>query len=88
MLGAEDNAKLLRSVHGVMQPGGVVAIGDFVRGRSGRADEFALVMLLRTDRGDTYTEVEYRAWLADAGFEDVQIDDVDPDRQLITARAA
>jgi SAM-dependent methyltransferase len=86
MLGAEENASLLRQVRGVMRPGGVVAIGDFVRGRSGRADGFALVMLLRTDRGDTYTEAEYHDWLEAAGFDEVQMDDVDPDRQLITAR--
>jgi SAM-dependent methyltransferase len=88
MLGAEENAALLRAVRGVMRPGGVVAIGDFVRGRSGRADGFALVMLLRTDRGDTYTEDAYRAWLSGAGFSDVRMDDVDPDRQLVTAIAA
>jgi SAM-dependent methyltransferase len=88
MLGAEENAALLRAVRGVMRPGGVVAISDFVRGRSGRADGFALVMLLRTDRGDTYTEDTYRAWLAEAGFSAVRMDDVDPDRQLVTAIAA
>jgi SAM-dependent methyltransferase len=88
MLGAGENAALLRSVRGVMRSGGVVAIGDFVRGRSGRADGFALVMLLRTDRGNTYTEGAYRAWLADAGFSDMRMDDLDPDRQLITAIAA
>lgn len=41
-------------------------------------------MLLRTEAGDTYTEDESRDWLREAGFTDVQTDDVDVDRQLVT----
>ncbi len=81
----EQNLELLRKVHGALRPGGVVAVGDMVRGRSPRAARFAIVMLLRTEAGDTYTAAEYREWLEHAGFEGVRLADVDPERQLITA---
>jgi SAM-dependent methyltransferase len=82
----EGNRDLLTKVAGVLGPGGGVAIADFVRGRSPRAARFALVMLLRTGSGDTYSEREYAAWLDLAGFEAVVIQDLDAERQLITAR--
>jgi hypothetical protein len=63
----------------------VVAIQDFVRGRSARAARFALVMLLRTEEGDTYGEDEIREWMRDAGLERIEIQDLDQDRQLVTA---
>ena len=84
----EQNRALLKKVHHVLTPGGLVAIGDFVRGRSPRAARFAIVMLLRTEEGDTYTEEEYQQWLDDAGFDDVVVDDIDVDRQLISALKA
>ena len=45
-----------------------------------------LIMLLRTNGGNTYTEADFRSWLAEAGLGDVQIDDVvNQERQLLTA---
>lgn len=82
----EQNRELLGKVAGVMAPGGVVGIADFFRGRSRRAVRFALVMLLRTEAGNTYTEDEIAAWLAEAGFEAPETVQVDDDRHLITAR--
>ena len=76
--------ELLTRVGQVVRPGGVAAIAEFVRGRSPRAARLALTMLLRTERGNTYSEDEYRVWMAEAGFDDVEIDDVDSDRQLVT----
>lgn len=82
----EGNRKLLTKAADVLAPGGGVAIADFVRGRSPRAARFALVMLLRTEGGDTYPEQEYAGWLNDAGFDRVEVHDLDTERQLITAR--
>lgn len=82
---ASTNAALLAKVHGVVAPGGVVAIGDFVRGRSTRAARFAVVMLVRSGGGDTYDEGTYRGWLEAAGFAAVRIDDVSEATQLVTA---
>ena len=81
----ERNRELLRKVAGVTAPGGVVGIADFFRGASRRAVRFALVMLLRTEGGNTYTEAEVGAWLAEAGFAAPETAQVDDDRHLITA---
>jgi SAM-dependent methyltransferase len=81
----EENRRLMERVREVIAPGGVVAVADFVRGRSPRAARFALVMLMRTDRGNTYSEEEYHGWLRDAGFRDPETVDVDVDRQVVTA---
>jgi SAM-dependent methyltransferase len=83
---ADRNRSLLTRVAKVVAPGGGIAIADFVRGRSPRAARFALVMLLRTEGGDTYTEREYADWLDSAGFDGMRIDDLDAERQLVTAR--
>jgi SAM-dependent methyltransferase len=87
MLSAEQSVALLRRSRTVLVPGGVVAIADFLRGRSPRAARFALVMLLRTERGNTYTLAEHEAWLAETGFHRVEVADLDPERQLVTAVA-
>jgi SAM-dependent methyltransferase len=88
MLSPAQCVALLGKARAVLAPGGVVAIADFVRGRSPRAARFALVMLLRTEGGNTYTFQEHEAWLARTGFHSPQITDLDPERQLITAVAA
>lgn len=85
MYAAERNRELLRKVAGVTAPGGVVGVADFFRGRSRRAVRFALVMLLRTEGGNSYTEDEVGTWLARAGFEAPETVQVDEDRHLITA---
>lgn len=82
---AEENRALIARVRPIVAPNGLIAIADFVRGRSPRAARFAVLMLLRTTGGDTYGEGDYRAWLEAAGFADVTVDDVDADRQVITA---
>ena len=64
----------------------MVAIEDFVRGRSPYAGMFAVNMLAATERGGTWTEAQYREWLSDAGFCDIEVVDLDDDeKQLITA---
>lgn len=81
----ERNREVLRKVAAVTAPAGVAAIQEFVRGRSPRAARFAIIMLLRTEGGNAYDEYEYGDWLERTGFADVGIEDVDPDRQLVTA---
>lgn len=81
----DANRAILARAHEVLAPGGVVAVADFVRGKSPRAARFAVVMLLRTEGGDTYDAAAYRGWLEEAGFADVRIDDIDAERQLVTA---
>jgi SAM-dependent methyltransferase len=83
--GPAENRRLIAEAARVTAPGGVVAIQDFVRGRSGRAARFALVMLLRTEAGNTYGEAEIREWMMAAGLSGFEVEDLDPDRQLVTA---
>jgi len=83
--GAERNRELLRKAAGVIRPGGIVAIAEFVRGPSSRAPRFGLVMLLRTEEGNAHAEEDYREWLRAAGFVDVRLADLDGERQLLTA---
>ncbi|MFW6202333.1 MAG: class I SAM-dependent methyltransferase [Gemmatimonadota bacterium] len=84
----DRNRALLRKVAGVTAAGGLAAIQEFVRGRSPRAARFAIIMLLRTEGGNTYGEYEYGDWLEEAGYQNVRIDDVDSERQLVTGLRA
>ncbi len=82
----DENRMLLKRVKKLVTKGGMVAIEDFVRGRSPMAEMFAVNMLANTDSGNTYTEAQYREWLKEAGFERVEVTDLgEKERQLITA---
>lgn len=82
----DENRKLLKRVKKLVKNGGMVAIEDFVRGRSPMAEMFAVNMLANTDGGNTYTEAEYRKWLEEAGFGRIGVIDLgEKERQLITA---
>ncbi|MFZ2410515.1 MAG: methyltransferase [Candidatus Methanoperedens sp.] len=82
----DENSKLLKRVKKLVKNGGMVAIEDFVRGRSPMAEMFAVNMLANTDGGNTYTEEEYRKWLEEAGFVRIEVIDLgEKERQLITA---
>jgi len=83
--GPDTNRRLLEKAAGSVRPGGVAAVADFVRGRSARAARFALVMLLKSDEGNTYSEEEIGGWLRDAGFRDPVCSAIDEDRHVITA---
>jgi predicted O-methyltransferase YrrM len=75
MLGPAENLDLLRRSFDSLKPGGRVAIQDFILEadktgpRSGAI--FALNMLVGTPNGSSYSEKEYRTWLSEAGFADV-----------------
>jgi 2-polyprenyl-3-methyl-5-hydroxy-6-metoxy-1,4-benzoquinol methylase len=83
--GPTTNRDLLRRVAGRLNPGGCVAIIDFVRGESEFAPLFALTMLLSTDDGGTWSLSEYTDWLHGSGLERVRCASIGPDLQMITA---
>lgn len=85
MLSEEEAERVIRKAGEVTEEGAVIAVADFIRGRSPRATRFALVMLLRTPNGNTYTVEAHEAWFHAAGFDELDILDLDPDRQLLTA---
>ncbi|HZQ24284.1 MAG TPA: methyltransferase [Terriglobales bacterium] len=68
----QTNERLLRKVHAALKPGGRVVVLDFVpnpdRVSPPAAGEFALIMLVATPSGDTYTFAQYEQMLKNAGF--------------------
>jgi hypothetical protein len=85
--GPSENAALTRRVFASLAPGGVIAIRDYVMGRSPRAPLFAVNMLQATECGGVWTEQEFRTWLEAAGFVDVEVVDLQlVPNQLILGR--
>jgi SAM-dependent methyltransferase len=69
---AVQNAALIASCAAALNPGGRVAVVDWVmdedRVTPPAGAFFALNMLVATDHGDTFTEAEIRGWMAGAGL--------------------
>ena len=82
--GEEENILLFKRVHNSLKRGGRIAILDFVRGVSPRADLFAVNMLANTKTGGTWTLQQYTDWLKIAGFQQAEMIDM-AGRQIITA---
>jgi len=72
----QQNAALTRRVYANLSAGGTIAIRDYVFERSPRAAMFAVNMLQATEAGGVWREEQYRGWLADAGFQDVEVLDL------------
>ncbi|MDD5616539.1 MAG: methyltransferase [Candidatus Methanoperedens sp.] len=82
----KENRKLIKHASNILNDTGMIAIEDFVRGRSPMAEMFAVNMLANTEGGNTYTEAQYREWLTDAGFRKIEVIDLaDKRSQLIIA---
>lgn len=77
---------LLARAAGACAVGGIMAVVERLRARSRGAALFAVSLLLTTEGGDTYGEGELCAWLAEAGFGDPAVEDLEPDQALVTAR--
>ena len=88
--GEEASRALLRRVRRALAPGGRVAIADMVPrdDRSGPPFPllFALNMLVHTERGDVFTLAQYREWLAEAGFVEVEAVEIGSHSPLVVAR--
>ena len=74
----QDNQAVFQRALAALNPGGRLLIQDaFLHDREGlhpdEASLFAVSMLLFTERGNTYSAVETKAWLMDAGFERIKI---------------
>lgn len=72
----EQNRKLIEKCAGACNPGGRIAVQDFImeenRMRPVMGALFALNMLVSTEKGDTFTESEISGWMTDAGFGDIR----------------
>ena len=82
--GEEENILLFKRVRDSVRSGGRIAILDFVRGISQRAELFAVNMLANTQTGGTWTLKQYTNWLQIAGFDQITIHELDG-RQIIMA---
>ena len=76
MLSPEENLDLLRRCRSALLPGGRIVVQDFILEPDKTAPRFAalfaLNMLVGTRSGATYSEPEYAAWLAEAGFQNIR----------------
>jgi SAM-dependent methyltransferase len=74
----QENQAVFRRAAAALNPGGRLLIQDaFLHDRGGLFPEeatlFAVSMLLFTERGNTYTAADTKAWLTDIGFERIKI---------------
>jgi predicted O-methyltransferase YrrM len=87
MLGPEENQDLFSRCYRALARDGRLVIRDFILEPDKTAPKsaalFALHMLVNTENGSTYTEQEYRRWLASAGFQETKR--LDPSGDLIVA---
>ncbi|MCZ2077142.1 MAG: methyltransferase domain-containing protein [Bryobacteraceae bacterium] len=87
MLSPEENRDLFRRSYSALAKGGRIVIRDFIlepdKTAPKRAALFAINMLVGTQAGSSYSEVEYRQWLTEAGFRDFRRPE--PDGDLIVA---
>jgi (2Fe-2S) ferredoxin/precorrin-6B methylase 2 len=75
-LSESENLELVKKCHAALEPGGLLAIQEFILESDKTAPKwaalFALNMLVGTCAGNTYSEDEYVAWLKEAGFQGVR----------------
>ena len=76
MLSPAENLDLLRRCREALAPGGRVVIQDFILEADKTAPRFgalfALNMLVGTRGGSSYSELEYTAWLGEAGLREIR----------------
>jgi len=75
MFTEEQNRNLFRRIHQALAPNGRLAVQDFILNpdKTGppHAALFSLNMLVATDAGASYSELEYTRWMKEAGFAEV-----------------
>jgi SAM-dependent methyltransferase len=74
--GPATNERVSRDALSVVAPGGLIAIEDYVWGRSLGAEMLAVNMLQSTVDGGVWSEAQYRGWLGGAGFVNVDVLDL------------
>ncbi len=74
--GPATNERVTREALSVVSPGGLIAIQDYVMGRSEGAEMFAVNMLQSTTDGGVWSEAQYRGWLSAAGFANIDVLDL------------
>ena len=89
VLSPDDAQIALRNVYNILEPGGRIFIVGRILDDSHTEPSidvaFSLVMLNMYEKGQAFTEGEYRNWLMNAGFYDIQRSKLPNEFQLITA---
>jgi SAM-dependent methyltransferase len=71
-LWSEDDNRALKRCAQALVPGGHLVIREFILDEDRTAPPFAAIfainMLVGTEHGNSYTEGEYRTWMAEAGL--------------------
>jgi len=75
--GPQTNARVTKEAFSILNPGGVIAIQDYVWGHSREAALFAVNMLRSTEEGGVWTEEQYCTWLEEAGFAQICLEDLE-----------
>lgn len=83
--GEHENRELFKKAARSLQPGGTIAIVDFIRGTNATAAVFGVNMLVNTTNGGTWTFDQYFEWLKDAGFCGLRLDSAGV-KQVLIAR--
>jgi ubiquinone/menaquinone biosynthesis C-methylase UbiE len=82
-----ENQALLKKAYRALEPGGHIAVLDFImdeeRIHPPRGAVFALNMLINTSAGDSYTASEISGWLSEAGCVDVELKQASPTTSMM-----
>jgi Dimerisation domain/O-methyltransferase domain len=85
-----ENVATFRKFRKALKPGGTLVINDFVLNDDRTGHPFAMLfasqMLVATKNGFTYRQTDYRKWLAEAGFNSVEIVPTPTPSTLVFAR--
>ena len=84
IIGERGNKELFKKAASVLPKGGKAAIVDFIRGTGPQAAIFGVNMLANTPEGGVWSFEQYSAWLAEAGFGEVTLQEL-AGRQLLLA---
>jgi 3-hydroxy-5-methyl-1-naphthoate 3-O-methyltransferase len=75
MFSEEQNRNVFRRAHQALAPNGRLVVQDFILNPDKTVPKhaalFSLNMLVATDAGASYSELEYTDWMKDAGFSEV-----------------
>ena len=88
----DENEALMRKAFAALNPGGCIAIQDFVMAEDrlspASSAMFALNMIVSTRAGDTYTKGEMSGWLMDAGCAETTFHQTGPTTAVVSGRKA
>jgi predicted O-methyltransferase YrrM len=92
MFSEQQNRDIFRRAHHALAPNGRLVVQDFILNpdKTGpqQATLFSLNMLVATDAGASYSELEYTLWMKTAGFTEVSRVDLPGPSDLIVGRVS